>query len=145
MKRPGFAAFAFALCASASAAEFASVATPGAVLYDGPSASAQKLFVAPGGMPIELLSVIRLWVKVRDAAGDVAWIDRANIAPNRTLVATTDAFVRAAPQDQAPIVLLVAHGVMLDLLEGGAPAGWARVRHRDGTSGFVRARDVWGL
>ncbi len=145
MKRAGFAAVAFAFAASAHGAEFASVAAPGAILYDGPSASAQKLFVAPAGMPIELLSVIRLWVKVRDAAGDVVWIDRANIAQTRTLVATADAFVRAAPQDQAAVVLLVAHGVMLDLLEGGAPAGWARVRHRDGTTGFVRARDVWGL
>ena len=79
MIRAAAAALAFALAASASAAEYASVGTAGAVLYDGPSPSATKLFVAPKGMPIELISVIRLWVKVRDVFGDVMWIERGDI------------------------------------------------------------------
>ena len=143
--RAALASLAFAMAASANAAEFASVAAPGAVLYDGPSANAQKAFVAPAGMPIELLSVIRLWVKVRDASGDVTWIERASIAPARTVVAVSDAFVRTAPQEQAPVVLLVAAGVMLDLVDAGARDGWVRVRHRDGTAGYARVSDLWGL
>lgn len=140
-----FAAAASAVAASAVAAEYASVAAPGAILYDGPSPSAHKAFVAPAGMPIELLSVIRLWVKVRDASGDVTWIERSSISPARTVVTLADAFVRTAPREQAPVVLLVAHGVMLELVEGASPAGWARVRHRDGTTGYARAVDLWGL
>jgi hypothetical protein len=34
--------------------------------------------------------------------------------------------------------------VVLDLVEPGA-SGWVRVRHADGSSGFVRIGQVWGL
>ena len=34
--------------------------------------------------------------------------------------------------------------VVLELVEPG-PAGWARVRHRDGQQGFVKATQVWGF
>lgn len=144
--RRAAAAFAFALAAgSATAAEFASVARGGAILYDGPSPSANRLFVAPLGMPLELLSVIRDWVRVRDAAGDVLWIERGDLAPRRTVVATAAAPVRAHANESAEIVFQAEAGVLLDLVDPAPAPGWARVRHRDGASGFVRAGDVWGL
>jgi hypothetical protein len=34
--------------------------------------------------------------------------------------------------------------VVVDFLEPAAP-GWAKVRHRDGTTGYVRSTQVWGL
>ena len=37
-------------------------------------------------------------------------------------------------------------GVALDLVDqAGATPGWVRVRHRDGTGGFVRLREIWGV
>jgi len=144
--RAAAAALAFALAAgSAAAAEFASVASQGAILYDGPSPSANRLFVAPRGMPVELLSVIRDWVRVRDAAGDVMWIERGDLSPERTVVATNAAPVRAHANDAAEIVYQADRGVLLELVDPAPAPGWARVRHRDGGAGFVRAADVWGL
>ena len=34
--------------------------------------------------------------------------------------------------------------VVVEFVEPAAP-GWAKVRHRDGPTGYVRATQVWGL
>jgi SH3-like domain-containing protein len=131
--------------AVASAAEFRSVGSAAAILYDGPSRQAVRLFVAPRGMPLEVVSTLGQWVKVRDMAGDVVWIERPDLAERRTLVASTVAAVRQSPQDDAPIVLHVDRGVLLELVDAPAPAaGWLPVRHRNGATGFVRGSEVWG-
>jgi SH3-like domain-containing protein len=137
------------LCAAAvqaaSAVEFRSVGAAAAVLYDAPSLSARKLFVAPRGMPLEVLTTVGGWVKVRDAQGDAVWIERAHLSGTRTVVARTGgAAVRALPQEGADLILQAERGVLLELLEPPAK-GWARVRHQDGNAGYVRAAEVWGL
>ena len=143
---------AVACCASAASAattvvEFRGVAAP-AVLYDGPSRQASKRFAAPRGMPLEVISTLGQWVKVRDLAGDVLWIERAELGERRSVVAAALATVRREPQDAAAVVLHADRGVLLDLADPAAaesPAGWVRVRHRDGSAGFVRTTEVWGL
>ncbi len=132
------------LATSALAAEYRSIGTAGAILWDGPSDKGRKLFVAPRGMPVEVLSSLPAWVKVRDLTGDAFWVLRTDLGTQRTVVAATQAVVRNAPQDTAASVFQVERGVILDLVEP-APTGWARVRHRDGLSGWVKATDVWGL
>jgi SH3-like domain-containing protein len=145
MIRAAVACIGLALAAAAQAAEFGSVGSDGAVLYDGPSHDAVKVSVAPPGMPVELLSLINRWVKVRDQTGQSFWIERGELTPKRTLVATRLATVRAAARDDAAPVFQVAQGVLLELVEPAPVQGWARVRHADGGSGFVRADEVWGL
>jgi SH3-like domain-containing protein len=51
--------------------------------------------------------------------------------------------VREAADDNAPIAFQVQQHVLLELLEV-AGAGWLRVRHRDGQTGFIRVAQVWG-
>jgi SH3-like domain-containing protein len=125
-------------------AEFRSVANA-APLYDGPSKQARKLFAAPRGMPVEVISTLGQWVKVRDMAGDVVWIERTDLSERRAVVASTLATVRQQPQDTAATVLHADRGVLLELAEGAeAAGGWLRVRHRDGGIGWVRSTEVWG-
>jgi SH3-like domain-containing protein len=131
--------------ALAQATEYRSIGVPAAVLYDGPSTKGKKLFVAPRGMPLEVVSTLPQWVKVRDMVGDVMWIERKDLAAQRTLVTVAMASVRKEPQDSAPLVFQAERGVLLDWVDAGVPAGWARVRHKDGVVGFVRATEVWGL
>ncbi len=128
-----------------AAAEFRSIGTPAAVLYDAPSLSARKLFVAPRGMPVEVLSTVGSWVKVRDVQGDAVWVERSQLSAQRTVLARgSGATVRAQPQEGAELVFQAERGVLLELLEP-AVNGWARVRHQDGSAGHVRAAEVWGL
>ena len=49
-----------------------------------------------------------------------------------------------AAQESAALVFEADKGVWLELVEA-VPGGWAKVRHADGQTGFVRANQVWGL
>jgi SH3-like domain-containing protein len=95
-------------------------------------------------MPLEVLSTVNQWVKVRDQAGDVVWIERSDLGAQRTVVTTTTASVKAAAQDSAANSFQVERGVVLEWLDPVANPQWLRVKHRDGSSGFVKAAEVWG-
>jgi len=42
------------------------------------------------------------------------------------------------------VVFTADKGVLLELVEP-AGNGWTKVRHRDGSNGYVRNTDIWGL
>ncbi|TFW06568.1 hypothetical protein E4K72_09965 [Oxalobacteraceae bacterium OM1] len=129
---------------AAPAVEYRSVGATPAILYDAPSAKGRKVFVAPRGMPVEVVLTYGAWVKVRDASGDLSWIEGKALTNKRNVVVkAANARVRAAAEDAAPIAFTADKGVLLESLES-APAGWVKVKHRDGQSGFVRAAEVWG-
>jgi len=52
--------------------------------------------------------------------------------------------VRAAADDAAAPVFTADKGVLLEMTEA-AGAGWIKVRHRDGVSGYVRSSEIWGI
>lgn len=129
----------------APAQEFREVGTGAAVLYDGPSARAQKRFIVVRGTPLEVVASLGSWVKVRDYAGDVLWIAQSDLTAGRNVVVTRAlASVRKTPGSVGELVFQAERGVLLEVLDDPAPAGWLRVRHRDGTTGFVSADEVWG-
>lgn len=129
--------------ATVSAADYRSVADTAAVLYDAPSAKAKKLFVASQGYPFEIVVVVEGWSKVRDAGGDLTWIESKHLTDKRTvLVKAPLAQVRAAADESSPVVFQAQQDVLLDLVE--VAGGWLRVRHRDGQAGFIKVSQVWG-
>lgn len=135
-----------ALCGAgfAQAAEFRSVGQAAAIMYDAPSFKGRKMYVAPRGMPVELVLTYGEWTKVRDAAGDLAWIESGALTNRRMLVVNAArAQVRAAADESAPLVFTAERGVLLELVEPVAGT-WLRVRHADGSAGYVRASEVWG-
>lgn len=138
--------FLVALLANASfAAEFKSVTDSGTIMYDAPSPKAKKLFVVSKDYPVEVMVMVDTWAKVRDASGDLLWMEKKFLSDRRTVVVTAPvADVRQSSGEQAPLVFRAQQGVALELSEMGTD-GWARVRHRDGQSGFLRIKDVWGL
>ncbi len=147
MKRLRIAACAaglLALCASAGALEFKSVGSEPAVLYDAPSQKGRKVFVAPRGMPVEVVLTYGEWTKIRDAAGDLSWIESRQLQPRRMLtVKAPQAVVRVQAEENAAALFRCDKGVLLELAEP-AGAGWLKVRHRDGQTGYIKAVDVWG-
>jgi len=129
--------------AGEAAAQFRSVAEP-AVAYDAPSERGKKLFVLSRGYPVDAVVALEGWVRVRDPAGELAWLPAKALSDRRTVVVTAAAaMVRERPEEDAPVIFQAANGVILDYAEPGAP-GWIRVRHRDGQAGFVRISQVWG-
>ena len=137
------AAASCALSGAVAAAEFRSVAEAAAVLYDAPSGKARKLYVVSQGYPVEIVVVVEGWSKVRDANGELTWVESKLLSDKRTVMVRTPlAQVRAAADDNAPVVFQAQQHVLLDLLE--VAGGWLRVRHNDGESGYVKAAQVWG-
>ena len=130
---------------SANAAEFRSIAENGTPMYDAPSVRAKKLFVASRQYPVEVVISIDSWVKVRDQAGDLVWVEKKTLSEKRTVIVTVPvADVRQGANDQAPLVFQAQQGVALDVAEPPA-GGWIRVRHAEGQSGYVKINQVWGI
>ena len=139
------ASAALAVAAGAAGAiEYRSVESA-AVLYDAPSVRGKPLFVIKRLTPVEPVVSLEGWTKVRDAEGGLAWIEKKHLSEQRTvLVVATQAQIRREANDDAPLIFGAEKGVALELVEP-VTAGWAKVKHRDGQSGFVRANQVWGL
>lgn len=133
----------------AGAVDFKSIGASPAILYDAPSNKGGKLYVAPRGMPVEVVLGYGDWVKLRDMNGDMAWAEAKALSPRRMLVVrSANARVRANPDDNAATVMTADRGVLLELIDanpGPASSIWLKVRHKDGAAGFVKATDVWGI
>ena len=130
---------------AAPAGEFRSIAENATLMYDAPSAKANKLYVANRLYPVEVIVQVDNWTKVRDQAGDLAWVEKKSLSDLRTVLVTAAvADVRQRAEDGAPTVFQVRKGVALEIVELGA-GHWVKVRHRDGQTGFVRANQIWGL
>ncbi|MCC7644760.1 Bacterial SH3 domain protein [compost metagenome] len=131
--------------AASHAVDFKTVGAAPVILYDAPSAKGGKLYVAPRGMPLEVVLSYGEWVKVRDASGEMAWTEAKGLSAKRNVVArAANLKVRASPDDTASAILLVDKGVLLEMSEQ-ASSGWVKVRHKDGLSGYVKTSEVWGL
>jgi SH3-like domain-containing protein len=133
------------LACATHAAEYRAIGDRAAILYDAPSLKADRIFVASRGYPFEVLVKLDQWTKVRDAGGEVAWVENTALGERRNaLVNVPIADVRAAPSAQSALVFEAYRQVILELL--GAPAdGWVKVRHRDGQEGFARLAHLWGV
>jgi SH3-like domain-containing protein len=146
MWRQAIAAFVLTSAAgTALALDYRSVEVPVAILYDSPSQKGKKLYLIRSQTPVEVVVRVEGWFKVRDAEGTMAWIEARNVGERRTLVVIAPrAEIRQSDKPDAPVVGELDKWVVLDFLEPAAP-GWAKVRHRDGTTGYVRSTQVWGL
>jgi len=131
--------------AASHAVDFKTVGAAPVILYDAPSAKGGKLYVAPRGMPLEVVLSYGEWVKVRDASGEMAWTEAKGLSAKRNVVArAANLKVRASPDDTASAIILVDKGVLLEMSEQ-ASSGWVKVRHKDGQNGYVKTSEVWGL
>lgn len=117
-----------------------------AVMYDAPSRQARQQYVIARQTPVEVVRTQAGWAKVREPGGMLAWVESSVLSTQRTVIVTADkARVLAQPQDDAPLVFEADKRVLLEPVSEAAPAGWTRVKHRDGQTGYVRISQIWGL
>ncbi|MBP5987776.1 MAG: hypothetical protein KA538_11400 [Azonexus sp.] len=130
---------------AALAIDYRSVNVPAAILYDAPSQAGKKLYLIKAQTPVEVVVRLEGWFKVRDAEGTLAWIEARQLAERRTLVVTAPiAEIRQSDKPEALVVAELEKWVAVEFVEPASP-GWAKVRHRDGATGYIRATQVWGL
>ena len=141
--RCGFLAGLLLCSGAAVALEFRSVAEA-AILYDAPSAKAQKLFVLSRDYPVEVVVKVEGWTKVRDDTGEFAWIENHQLSERRTvLIKSSSAEARQSASDAATLAFIAEKGVVLEFLQ--LTAGWVKVRHPDGAVGFIKVSQLWGV
>ncbi|MGE5526240.1 MAG: SH3 domain-containing protein [Rhodospirillaceae bacterium] len=132
------------VAAGAAAAEFKSVANNAAILFDAPSSKAKRLYIVSRGYPLEVTVQLEGWTKVRDANGTFSWVETRDLADRRTVIVKTPvAPVRQAADDQASVVFEAQQNVVLEVI-GNEPAGWLQIKHEDGSTGYIKAAQVWG-
>lgn len=141
-----FVALSLAGAAGAAlASDYRSVSVPAAILYDAPSQQGKKLYLIKAMTPVEVIVKLERWLKVRDAEGALAWIEAQNLVDRRMLVVTApQAEIRQADKADSPVLAALDKWVAVEFI-GMASPGWAKVRHQDGVTGYIRSTQVWGL
>ncbi|WP_035384198.1 SH3 domain-containing protein [Ferriphaselus sp. R-1] len=138
-----FAGLTFA-AGQVSALEYRSVGAHPAICYDLPQATSKKLAIASRGMPLEIVIDNADWVKVRDSAGKMSWMESKALDKRRTLMVTVPtADVHLSADVASSVLFKVAQNVLLELKQN-TETGWLEVRHPDGISGYIRSNEVWG-
>lgn len=125
--------------------EFLSIAKSAVILYDGPSRLAVKQYIASMHLPVEVLTKVDGWVKVRDSRGYFAWVESENLDQKRfVIVKAPSASIYRSTDQQVHPLFSVQQDVVLEQLET-PHNGWLKVRHRDGESGYIRTDQIWGV
>lgn len=134
-----------AAAAQAGSLEFKAVGATPVIMYDAPSAKGGKLYVAPRGMPVEVVLGYGTWSKVRDMSGELSWVETKDLVARRNvIVKVANAKVRAAADDGSALVFSADKFVLLEMAEP-VSGGWVKVKHRDGQLGYVRIAEIWGV
>lgn len=134
----------FLVAPGAFALDYRSVNADRAVLYDAPSVHAKRLFVASRFYPVEIIVSVDQWAKVRDSSGALSWIEAKYLSELRMVtVIVPRADIRQAADPNAALLFQAERDVALELVGPGV-AGWLKVKHRDGQTGFVLASQIWG-
>jgi len=130
---------------SAWAVEFKNIGGTAVIMYDAPSSRGQKLYIAPKGMPVEVVINYGAWSKVRDFAGDLSWIETKQLSDRKNIVVRNiNAKIRQNADESADVLFSADKGVLLEVVDTVVP-GWVKVKHADGTTGFIKLSDVWGV
>lgn len=125
--------------------EFLSIASPAAILYDAPSLSAEKLYVANINLPVEVLVKVEGWVKIRDSNGYLAWVESKNLSQRRfVIIKTPIAEIYQSADQTSTLIFQAQQGVVLEWL-GAASDTWSKVQHQDGQVGYIRTDQIWGV
>lgn len=134
----------FAAALPAWALEYRSTSRA-ALLYDAPTATAEKIAVAGSGLPLEVVVDAGAWVKVRDHNGSLNWVEASALGTPRTVMIKADASaIRKQPRSDADVVFRGARGLLLELKGNAETQGWLQVRHASGLSGWMPVHEAWG-
>lgn len=127
------------------ALEFKSIESPKAILFDGPSAAANKQYIVGQLTPVEVIVTLADMVKVRDADGGLFWLKADDLSDTRTVVIKAQsAELHTEASAGSPVLAVVEQQVVMLLASDEAINGWLNVRSVDGTSGYIPLNAVWG-
>lgn len=136
------AAMIFLCCSTAHAEEYVSVIKDGVNIRSGPGTDQEILWEVFKGFPLKVIRKQNSWTEVMDFEGDTGWIYGPLLSNQANLIVKVDtANMRVGAGKDYEIVASVKYGVVFTPIE--KDGDWIRVRHDDGTSGWIYAQLLW--
>lgn len=94
------------------------------------------------GLPVVIVRESQDWRKIRDPMGDEVWVNKSQLAAERTAITTdTGAIFRDADPRSAHIARFEA-GAVVSL--GDCKGAWCQVT-AEGREGWIRRAQLWGI
>lgn len=129
---------------SAEALEYRNL-SENAIVYDGASRQATPQFILLRGTPVEVIVAVDKWVKLREVGGGLGWVEKNQLVEAKLAIVTQPlAVIRQQADDSAPQVFTASKDVLLEVLDKSSKA-WVKVKHKDGSTGFVSIKAIWGI
>ena len=130
-----------------AAADFVSVKTKKAFLFEGPSESTKKELIITEGYPLLIVVMLKDWLKVKDHEGKITWIKSIDTSSSRTvMILKNNTAFYSEPSSNSIKLGEADANVTLTLLSPSDTDGWIHVKSEyQDMDGFVSKNDIWGI
>lgn len=130
------------LTGQALGAEFVSVSKDGVNIRSGPDTKSEILWEVFKGFPLQVIDRKGKWAQVVDFEGDKGWIYSPLLSKQKTVIIKVNtANMRVGAGKDYEILATVKYGVVFTPVE--KEGDWVKVRHEDGTNGWVFDKLLW--
>jgi SH3-like domain-containing protein len=93
------------------------------------------------GLPVIIVRESQDWRKIRDPMGDEVWINKSQLAGERTVITVMQGGIRRAADSKSELVARFDAGAILQLAE--CRSAWCRVE-AEGRKGWALRTELWG-
>ena len=108
-----------------------------------PSTKSKVKWVLGEGFPLRVISSNGKWLQVRDFENDMGWVYAPLTSRKGHLVVKKKIVnIRSRPGTKYRIIAQAKYGVVFRTIK--QIKGWAKVRHQNGTTGWISRKLLWG-
>jgi len=127
---------------TALAGEYVMVKKDGVNIRSGPSTRKEILWEVFKEFPLQIIGKKKGWLKTKDFEGDTGWVFKKLVnREKRVIVRVNTANLRIGPGKNYELAATVKYGVVFTPLE--KENGWIKVKHEDGTIGWIFHKLLW--
>lgn len=126
----------------AATAEYVSVQRDKINIRSGPGTNHEILWEVFRGFPLKILERRGNWARIVDFENDQGWIYTPLVNRTKSVIVQVNiANLRVGPGANFEVIASVRYGVLFEPLE--RRQDWIRVKHADGTTGWMSDRLLW--
>lgn len=128
---------------SCQAAQLLTVAKDGINVRKGPNTEEPVVMELFEGWPLKVVTQQGDWYEIVDYEGDKGWVHTSLVRPNDTVIVNVkkSGNMRLAPEKNSAVVAEVERGVVLTKIE--TKGHWVKVKHSQGTEGWIYDTIIW--
>ncbi|MCB2181906.1 MAG: SH3 domain-containing protein [Desulfobulbaceae bacterium] len=131
------------LLPAVSLAKMVSISGDEVNLRISPTTNSKVKWVLGKGFPLQVIGHKGKWLKVRDFENDTGWVFASLTSSKAHMVVKKKIInIRSGPGTKYRIIAQAKYGVVFRTIK--QVKGWAKVRHQNGTTGWVSRKLLWG-